>query len=112
MTLVVALGAYFLILPTQGCIYSAVRSSPAEIDGLVEIVVFFPIVLLIGYLAERVRRGTSTMLGMLLLLTIAAQIVWWDAGNAPVQTQLAWLVLGPTVILIGVVTNRSRSSAG
>jgi len=110
-TLGVALAAYTLLtFPLQWFVQWAVRSLPAKIDGPVELVVLLPTVLLIGYLAERIRRRTLIVLGTLFLLTFAAQFVWWDAGNAPIQTQLAWLFLGPAVIFVGVALDRRRSS--
>jgi hypothetical protein len=112
MTLGVALVAYALLtFPTQWFVQWAVRSLPAKIELPVELVVLIPTVFLIGYLAERIRRGTLIALGTLLLLTIVAQIIWGNAGNAPIQSQLVWLFLGPEVIFVGVVINRRRSSA-
>ena len=110
-TLGIALVAYTLLtFPTRWFVQWAVHRLPPKIDGPVELVFLLPTVLLIGYLAERIRRRTLIMLGTLLMLTIAAQFVWGDARNAPIQSQLAWLFLGPAVIFVGVAINRRRSS--
>jgi len=113
MTLGIALAAYILICSVQGFVSWTARG-PATMYCPVELGVFFPIALLVGYLAERIRPRTSIVCGTLLLLTVAAMIVWdWYGGNAPlqVQKQLPWLVLGPAVMWIGVATDRRRSSA-
>lgn len=111
VTFGVALVAYALIFPTQWFIQWAIRHLPAKFDGPVELIVLLPAVFLIGYLAERIRRRSLTVLGTLVLLTIAAQFAWGDARNAPLQSQLAGLFLGPAIIFVGVAINRHRSSA-
>ncbi len=111
-TLAIALAAFFLTVLMQTFVQWAIRSLAVKVDGPVAMVIFSPLVLLIGYLAERIRRRTSIVFGALLLLTIAAMTVWdLNTGKLHIQRQLPAYLLGLAVICIGVATKRRRSSA-
>src|SRR5690349_7140514 len=102
VTLGVALAAYLLMFSIQEFISLTARS-PVTNYCPVELFVFFPVALLVGYLAERIRRRTSIVCGTLVLLTAAVMAVWdWYGGNAPllIEKQWLWLLLGPAVMFI------------
>ena len=113
VTLGVALAAYVLMFSIQEFVSLTARS-PVTNYCPVELFLFLPVALLVGYLAERIRRGTAIVCGTLVLLTAVVMAVWhWYGGNAPllIQKQWLWLLLGPTVMFIGVAVDRRRSSA-
>jgi hypothetical protein len=99
-----------MIGASQLVIQRAVHGFSATTRGPLALIILFPIVLVIGFFAERFRRRSAVVLGAILLLAIAAMTVW-GTGNAPIRYRLAYLLVGPTVAFIGTAMHWRRNSA-
>jgi hypothetical protein len=66
------------------------------------LIVTFPMVVLIAYFAERLRRRAAIVLGAMMLLVITAMTVSMNESS-PLWFRIAWFVLGPAAALIGTV---------
>jgi hypothetical protein len=108
-TLGVALLAYFAVGVVQLIISWAIPSSAAPLYEPLGLIIVFPMVVLIGYFAERFRRRAAIVLAAMMLLAITAMTVW-AAESAPLWYRVAYFFVGPAAALIGSVLS-SRSSA-
>jgi hypothetical protein len=99
-TLGVALLAYIAVGVAQLVIHWAIPSASAPTYKPLGLVIVFPLVVFIGYIAERVRRRAAIVLGAMMLLAITAMTVW-TSESAPVWYRVAYFFVGPTAALIG-----------
>jgi hypothetical protein len=99
-TLGVALLAYFAVGVMQLIIHWAISSSSAPVYNPLGLVIIFPIVVLIGYFAERFRRRSAIVLGAMMLLAITAMTVL-TSENAPLWYRGAYFFVGPVAAFIG-----------
>jgi len=72
-------------------------------------IVTFPIVVLIAYFAERIRRRAAILLGAMMLLVITAMTVGM-AESSPLWFRIAWFCFGPAAAVIGSVLASLRSA--
>jgi hypothetical protein len=101
-TLGVALLAYFAVGVAQLIIRWAISSSSATVHNPLDLIMIFPMVVLIGYVAERFRRRSAIVLGAMMLLAITAMTVW-SAESSPLWYRVAWFFVGPAAAVIGSV---------
>lgn len=101
-TLGVALLAYFAVGVVQVIIRWAISSSSATLHNTLDLIIIFPMVVLIGYFAERFRRRAAIVLGAMMLIAITAMTVWASDGS-PVWYRVAWFFVGPAAAFIGSV---------
>jgi hypothetical protein len=101
-TLGVALLAYVTVGVVQIILRWAISSSSATLHNPLDLIVIFPVVVLIGYLAERLRRRAAIVLGAMMLIAITALTVW-ASESAPLWYRLAWFFVGPAAAFIGSV---------
>jgi len=99
-TLGVALLAYFAVGVMQLIIHWAIPSASAPVYNPLGLVIIFPVVVLIGYFAERFRRRAAILLGAMMLLAITAMTVW-ATENAPLWYRAAYFFVGPAAAFIG-----------
>jgi hypothetical protein len=99
-TLGVALLAYFAVGVVQLIIHWAIPSSSATVYNPLGLVIIFPMVVLIGYFAERFRRRAAIVLGAMMLLAITAMTVW-TTESAPLWYRVAYFFVGPAAAFIG-----------
>jgi drug/metabolite transporter (DMT)-like permease len=109
-TLGVALLAYFAVGVVQYMIQRAIANSTATFYGPLPLIIVFPIVVLIGYLAERIRPRSAVVMGTLMLLAITAMTLWASEG-APLWYRAAYFVVGPAAAFAGAVLQRRHSRA-
>jgi hypothetical protein len=110
-TLGVALIAYFAVGVVQIILRWAISSSSATLYNPLDLITIFPMVVLIGYVAERFRRRAAIVLGAMMLLAITAMTVW-STENSPLWYRVAWFFVGPAAAFIGSVLppiRRARS---
>jgi hypothetical protein len=110
-TLGVALLAYFSVGVVQIIIRWAISSTSETRYNPLDLIVIFPIVVFIGYLAERLRCRAAIVLGAMMLIAITAMTVWASEA-APLWYRLAWFFVGPAAAFIGSVLpslRRARS---
>jgi hypothetical protein len=101
-TLCVALLAYFAVGVAQVILRWAISSSSATAHNPLDLIAIFPMVVLIGYFAERFRRRAAIVLGAMMLLAITAMTVW-ATETSPLWYRVAWFFVGPAAALIGGV---------
>jgi hypothetical protein len=101
-TLGVALLAYFAVGVAQVIIRWAISSSSATVYNPLDLIAIFPMVVLIGYFAERFRRRSAIVLGAMMLAAITAMTVW-TTESSPLWYRVAWFFVGPAAALIGGV---------
>jgi bacteriorhodopsin len=108
-TLGVALLAYFTIGVVQITIRWAISSTSETVHDPLDLVIIFPMVVLIGYFAERFRRRAAIVLGSILLIAITGMTVS-APHTSPLWYRIAWFVVGPVAAFIGsALTSRSRT---
>jgi hypothetical protein len=107
-TLGVALLAYVGVGLVQVVIYWTIPSSAAPVHSPVGLVIVFPIVLIIGYVAEQFRRRAAVVLSGMMLLAITMMSVL-TTESAPLWYRLAYFVVGPAAALIGGALRRSSA---
>jgi hypothetical protein len=110
-TLGVALLAYFAVGVVQLIIRLAISSSFATVYNPLDLIIIFPMVVLIGYFAERFRRRAAIVLGAMMLIAITAMTVW-TTESSPLWYRVAWFFVGPAAAFIGSVLpslRRARS---
>lgn len=96
----VAAVAYFTVGVVQLIIRWVISSSSATVYNPLDLIMIFPMVVLIGYFAERLRRRSALVLGAMMLIAITAMTVWATEA-APLWFRVAWFVVGPAAALIG-----------
>jgi hypothetical protein len=106
-TLGVALLAYFAVGVAQLIIHWAIPSSSAPLYRPLGLVIIFPMVVLIGYFAERLRRGAAIVLGAMMLLAITMMTVA-TAESAPLWYRVAYFFVGPAAAFIGCALHSLR----
>jgi hypothetical protein len=110
-TLGVAFLAYFAVGVVQVLIRWMISSSSATVHNPLDLILIFPMVVLIGYFAERFRRRAAIVLGAMMLLAITAMTVW-ATEISPLWYRVAWFFVGPAAAFIGSVLpslRRARS---
>jgi hypothetical protein len=108
-TLCVATLAYFTVGVAQLIIRWVLSSSSATIHNPLDLIMIFPMVVLIGYVAERLRRRSAIVLGAMMLLAITALTVW-STESSPLWYRVAWFFVGPAAAVIGSVLPSIRSA--
>ena len=109
-TLGVALAGYVAVGLMQLVVYWAIPTSAAPVYNPLGVIVLFPIVVLIGYFAERSRRRASVVLGAIMLLAITAMTLW-VAESLPLWYRTAYFLVGPLGALIGGALRRAPYQA-
>jgi hypothetical protein len=99
-TLGVALLAYVAVGVMQVIINWLIPSSVAPVYSPLGLMVVFPVVILIGYVAEGFRRRAAVVLGGMMLLAITALTVW-GAEDVPLWYRVAYFLVGPAAAFIG-----------
>lgn len=95
-TLAVAVLAYF----TVGVAQVAVRWAVAPVNNRLDVIAIFPLVVAIGYFAERLRRRSALVLGAIML----GAITWMTLAvpeTSPLWYRTAWFFVGPLAAFIG-----------
>jgi len=95
-TLAVAVLAYF----TVGVAQLAVRWAVSPVNNRLDVIAIFPLVVVIGYFAERLRRRSALVLGAIMLIAIT----WMTLAvpeTAPLWYRTAWFIVGPLAAFIG-----------
>ena len=99
-TLGVALLAYVAVGVVQVIIHWAITSSSIGVYNPLGLIVVFPMVVLIGYVAERFRRRSALVLGAMMLIAITAMTILVNE-NAPLWYRVAYFFVGPAAAVIG-----------
>jgi uncharacterized membrane protein AbrB (regulator of aidB expression) len=107
-TLGVALLAYFIVGVAQIVIRWAISSSRANFHDALDLIIVFPMVVLIGYFAERLRRRAAVVLGSILLIAIVAMTLS-DTHSPPLWYRVAWFLMGPAAFIGGALPRFRRS---
>jgi hypothetical protein len=110
-TLGVAVLAYFAVGVAQLIIRWAMPRSLATAYNPLDLIIIFPMVVLIGYFAERFRRRAAIVLGAMMLIAITAMTVG-ATESSPLWYRIAWFFVGPAAAFIGGVLpslRRTRS---
>jgi hypothetical protein len=108
-TLGVAFLAYFAVGVVQVIIRWAISSSSATAHNPLDLIIIFPMVVLIGYFAERSRRRAAIVLGVMMLLAITAMTLG-STESSPLWYRVAWFFVGPVAAFIGSVLPSIRSA--
>jgi hypothetical protein len=102
-TLGVALLAYIAVGVTEFGVNWAV-SRPSTADAFayqpLALAIMFPLVVLIGYIASRFRRGSASVLGVMMLLVVTAMMLW-STESMPLWFRIAYFFAGPGAAFIG-----------
>lgn len=75
----------------------------------VGMVITFPMVVLIGYFAARLRRAAPIVLGAIMLLNVTAMTLW-ATENVPAWYTIAYFIVGPAAALLGSALNSFRAA--
>ncbi len=107
-TLGVALRAYLVLFAAQLTIGWALPTSYGPTYDPLGLVILFPLIVLIGYVAERSRRRAATVLAAMMLLAATA-LTLFTTENAPLWYRVAFFVVGPVAALVGSALSRVPS---
>jgi hypothetical protein len=109
-TLGVALLAFLAASETQFLIRQRLSSSfPGAHAGL-NLLIFIPVVALIGYFADGLRRRSALVLGLMMLAAIVPMI--FEASiDSPLWLRVGWLLIGPAAAIPSFLPTRDRSRA-
>jgi len=99
-TLGVALLAYLAVGAVQLIIGWVLPTSYGPTYDPLGLLVIFPVIVLIGYFAERSRRKAAIVLAAMMLLAITA-FTMLTTENAPLWYLVAYFVVGPVAALVG-----------
>jgi drug/metabolite transporter (DMT)-like permease len=110
-TLGVAFLAYFAVGVAQLILYWAITSFSVTVYSPLGLIIVFPIVVLIGYFAEGIRRRSAIVLGVMMLLAMTAMTVW-TTENAPLWYRVAYFFVGPAAAVIGSALRSLRPVSG
>lgn len=102
-TLAVAVLAYFTVGVAQLVVRWAIGYNRFDV------IIAFPLVVLIGYIAERLRRRSALVMGALMLLAITLMTLSANE-SVPLWYRVAWFVLGPAGAVAGSVLHSLRSA--
>jgi hypothetical protein len=111
-TLGVALCAYFAVAVVELLVHWTIASSSAAGTAAydpVGLLITFPMVVLIGYFAARLRRRAAIVLGAIMLLNVTA-IMLWSNEAMPHWYRIAYFLVGPTATLLGSAVRSHRAS--
>jgi hypothetical protein len=106
-TLGVAVLAYFAVAAAQLITRWAIVSSSAILYNPLDVILIFPTVVVIGYVAERLRRRAAVVLAAMMLIAITAMTLWANE-SPPVWYRLAWFFVGPAAAFMGSVLSSAR----
>ena len=73
-----------------------------------DVIMVFPLVMLIAYFAERLRRRSALVMGAMMLIAIT----WMTLASnetSPLWYRAAWFIVGPAAALIGSLLPSIRS---
>jgi hypothetical protein len=109
-TTAVALLAYFAVGVVEFVVNRGISRS--SVDGAsaydpLGMLITFPIVVLVGYLAERVHRGAAFVLGAMMLLAVIVMTAT-STESVPLWYRIAYLVVGPAAVSFGSVLRSLR----
>lgn len=96
----VALFAYIAVGLVEFIVNLAIRGPSTSRYNALGLVITFPMVVLIGYFAERFRRRAAMVLGAMMLLAVIAMTVW-ATERVPTWYRIAYFFVGPTAACIG-----------
>jgi len=102
-TLGVALLAYIAVGVVEFAVNRAISISPASgayTFNPLALVIMFPIVVLIGYCAERFRRRAAIVLGAMMLLVVTLMMSL-TTENMPAWFRVAYFFVGPVAAILG-----------
>jgi hypothetical protein len=99
-TLGVALLGYCAVGVVQLIVRWAISSSFATVHNRLDVIFIFPMVVLIGYFAERLRRRAAIVLGTMMLIAITAMTLS-TTESSPLWYRAAWFLVGPAAAFIG-----------
>jgi hypothetical protein len=102
-TLGVALSAYLAVGVVELLVNRAIATTSAT--GAVAynplgMFITFPLVVLIGYFAARLRRRAVLVLAALMLISVTAMTLW-ATESAPTWYRIAYFLVGPAATFIG-----------
>ena len=103
-----ALLAYLVVGAAQLTIGWALPTSYGPTYDPLGLVILFPVIVLIGYFAERSRRRAATVLAAMMLLAVTA-LTLFTTENAPLWYRVAYFVVGPVAALVGSALSRVPS---
>jgi hypothetical protein len=110
-TLGVAVLAYFTVGVVQIVIRWAISSSLTTGYNRLDVIIIFPLIVLIGYFAERLRRRAAIVLGAMMLIAITAMTLLSNE-TSPLWYRVAWFFVGPAAALIGSFLRSKATSSG
>jgi hypothetical protein len=96
----VALRAYFVLGAAQLIVGWAFPTSYRPTFDPVGLVILVPVIVLIGYFAERSRRSAAKVLAALMLLAVTA-LTLFATEEAPLWYRVSYFVVGPLAALVG-----------
>jgi len=105
----VALVAYVAVGVVQVIVYLAIPSSAAPTYSPLGLFVVFPLVSIIGYVAEYFRRRAALLLSGMMLAAITA-LTLLGTENVPFWYRLAYFVVGPAAVLMGGALHSSSAT--
>lgn len=103
-TLGVALRAYLVLGAAQLIVGWAFPASNRPTFDPLGLVILVPVIVLIGYFAERSRRSAAKVLAALMLLAVTA-LTLFASEDAPLWYRVAYFVVGPLAALVGGALN-------
>jgi len=107
-TLGVALRAYLMLFAAQLTIGWVLPTSYGPTYDPLGLVIASPVVVLIGYFAERSRRRAATVLAAMMLMAATA-VTLFTTENVPFWFRVALFVAGPVAALVGSALSRVPS---
>ncbi len=111
-TVGVALLAYIAVGVTElivnGSMASASASGAPAYNPL-GMFATFPVVVLIGYFAARLRRAAPLVLAAMMLLSVTA-MTWWGHESLPTWYRIAYFIVGPAATILGSRMRALRAS--
>jgi hypothetical protein len=102
-TLGVALLAYVAVGVAEFSVNWAVSRAATSASFTYEpmaLAIMFPVVMLIGHIASRFRRGSASVLGVMMLLVVTAMMLW-STEAMPLWFRIAYFFVGPAAAFIG-----------
>jgi hypothetical protein len=108
-TLGVGLISYFAVAALQPFVRRAISSSFANGYFAADLIAIFTTIVIIGFLAERLRRRASIVLGLMLLLTLILMTVS-STSDVSVWYRIAYFVAVPAAALLGSILPSFRRS--
>ncbi len=107
-TLGVAVLAYLAVGVAQILIRIASFSVYTARNNPLDLLIIFPMVVLIAYGAERLRPHAAFVLGAMLLAAITAMTLTTTEVSAPLWYRVAWFFVGPAAAILGRVLHQVR----